>query len=363
MPFFMDFHQFENITIDEVKKAHIADVSIQDQYGVKYHQFWVNENAGTVFCLTEGPDKETCELVHKMSHGNIPCALTEVEPGFYKTMMGEKLRLEDALVKRPNGTVDLGYRFLLLVSLRSISASNSKEITLLGSPAWAKSIICENILHNNGRQIKWAADRSFIGVFDDAAEAVRTALNIKQDLQSAHNKTEKIIYTIGISADQPVTIKGEFFSKAIKLAQRLSIAASDNEIFVSTLVKRLCQDSSLENSPELRYIDNATEQFIMKLMDLTENQLSRDDFSIDSLCLDMGISRPQLYRKLTALTHKAPNDFVRDLRLNNTFDLLSQKQDTITQIAFKVGFNNLSYFAKCFAKKYGRTPSEVLSSS
>ncbi|WP_200975061.1 nickel-binding protein [Echinicola sp. 20G] len=85
----MDFHQFEHLSIEDVKTAHIADVAIQDAYGVKYHQFWVNEKAGTVFCLVEGPDKETCELVHQMAHGAVPCALTEVEVGFYDLVMGK----------------------------------------------------------------------------------------------------------------------------------------------------------------------------------------------------------------------------------------------------------------------------------
>src|SRR6188472_2803424 len=89
MPLYMDFHKFDSITIEDVKTAHMADVAIQDKYGVKYHQFWVNQDAGTVFCLCEGPDKETCELVHQLAHGNKACALTEVESGFYKALMGE----------------------------------------------------------------------------------------------------------------------------------------------------------------------------------------------------------------------------------------------------------------------------------
>ena len=77
MPLYMDYHKIDNITIEDVKTAHMADVAIQDKYGVKYHQFWVNQEAGSVFCLVEGPDKKTCELVHQMAHGNIACALTD----------------------------------------------------------------------------------------------------------------------------------------------------------------------------------------------------------------------------------------------------------------------------------------------
>ena len=41
MPLFMDFHKIENITLEDVTKAHMADEAIQEQYGVKYHQFWI----------------------------------------------------------------------------------------------------------------------------------------------------------------------------------------------------------------------------------------------------------------------------------------------------------------------------------
>jgi len=50
MPLFMDFHQIDNIT-EKVKTAHMADQSIQDEYGVKYHQFSLNQQAGTVLVL------------------------------------------------------------------------------------------------------------------------------------------------------------------------------------------------------------------------------------------------------------------------------------------------------------------------
>ena len=43
MPLFIDYHQFDRVTIDDIKSAHMADLAIQDEYGVKYHQFWVSE--------------------------------------------------------------------------------------------------------------------------------------------------------------------------------------------------------------------------------------------------------------------------------------------------------------------------------
>src|SRR5690349_6716074 len=97
MPLYMDFHKLDGVTVDAVKKAHIADISVQKQFGVLYHQFWVNEEAGTVFCLVEGPDMATCQKVHQIAHGNIPCAMTEVEPGYLRSLMGTAHAADDHL--------------------------------------------------------------------------------------------------------------------------------------------------------------------------------------------------------------------------------------------------------------------------
>ena len=65
-------------TVDEIKAT--ADKAVQDKYGVKYHQFWFNEDTGMVFCLAEGPDMETVEKVHQTAHGNLPCNMVEIMP-------------------------------------------------------------------------------------------------------------------------------------------------------------------------------------------------------------------------------------------------------------------------------------------
>jgi AraC-like DNA-binding protein len=72
------------------------------------------------------------------------------------------------------------------------------------------------------------------------------------------------------------------------------------------------------------------------------------------------MSKSQLFRKLKALTNHAPGDFIRILRLKRAADLLSQGAGSIAEIAFKVGFNDPSYFTKSFQKQYGKTPSEFM---
>jgi hypothetical protein len=82
MPLYMDVHRnVEGLTADAVADAHKKDLEIQDEYGVKYHRYWYNEDTGMVFCLAEAPSKEAAEAVHREAHGLTADEIIEVEEG------------------------------------------------------------------------------------------------------------------------------------------------------------------------------------------------------------------------------------------------------------------------------------------
>ena len=82
MPLFMDHHKgVEGLTAEAVAEAHRKDMEIQDQYGVKYHRYWFNEDTGEVWCLAEAPDKEAAEAVHREAHGLVADEIVEVKEG------------------------------------------------------------------------------------------------------------------------------------------------------------------------------------------------------------------------------------------------------------------------------------------
>jgi AraC-like DNA-binding protein len=72
----------------------------------------------------------------------------------------------------------------------------------------------------------------------------------------------------------------------------------------------------------------------------------------------MAMSRVQLHRKLTALTDQSASRFIRNIRMKHAAEWLAKDGATVTETAYKFGFNNLSYFAKCFSEDYNMTPSE-----
>jgi hypothetical protein len=83
MPLFMDVHQTlpEGATAADVADAHRADMATQDQYGVQYLRYWVDEGAGKVFCLVEAPDAEAANTVHREAHGLVADEIYPVTEG------------------------------------------------------------------------------------------------------------------------------------------------------------------------------------------------------------------------------------------------------------------------------------------
>ncbi|CAA9315277.1 MAG: DNA-binding response regulator, AraC family [uncultured Cytophagales bacterium] len=105
-------------------------------------------------------------------------------------------------------------------------------------------------------------------------------------------------------------------------------------------------------------ISSADEKFLQNAIAVVEKHMADSGFSVEALENEMMLSKMQLYRKLKALTDQSPTEFVRTLRLKRAASLLSQRSGNISEIAYEVGFNNLSYFAKCFKDHYGVPPSE-----
>ncbi len=83
MPLFMDVHETlpSGATAADVAAAHQADLSVQDQYGVKYLRYWVDEKNGKVFCLADAPDADSAITVHREAHGLLADRVFEVVEG------------------------------------------------------------------------------------------------------------------------------------------------------------------------------------------------------------------------------------------------------------------------------------------
>jgi hypothetical protein len=83
MPLYMDVHQSlpEGASAKDVADAHTADLRVQDKFGVKYINYWLDETAGRVFCLVDAPDAEAATACHREAHGLTADEIYEVVQG------------------------------------------------------------------------------------------------------------------------------------------------------------------------------------------------------------------------------------------------------------------------------------------
>jgi DNA-binding response OmpR family regulator/two-component sensor histidine kinase len=108
-------------------------------------------------------------------------------------------------------------------------------------------------------------------------------------------------------------------------------------------------------------LNDIDEKFLKHLVETIENHISASDFNAEILSKIVGMSRMQLYRKLRGLTDQTVHEFIRSIRLKKAVQILKEKRMTITEVAYEVGFNDLTYFARCFRQQYKKSPSEFIS--
>ena len=99
--------------------------------------------------------------------------------------------------------------------------------------------------------------------------------------------------------------------------------------------------------------------FLRGVWDVVEANMADESFGVEAIGRAVGLSYPQLHRKLKALTGLGPNQFVRIMRLKRARKLIEGSAGTISEIAYSVGFGSPSYFSKCFHRFFGYAPSEI----
>jgi signal transduction histidine kinase/ligand-binding sensor domain-containing protein/DNA-binding response OmpR family regulator len=104
-------------------------------------------------------------------------------------------------------------------------------------------------------------------------------------------------------------------------------------------------------------ISSLDQKLLEKAIKIVEEHMSDPDFSVETLCKELGISRAHLYRKLLSITGKSAIEFIRVIKLQRAAQLLERSQLTVAEIAYEVGFGHPKYFTKYFKEHYHMVPS------
>ena len=193
---------------------------------------------------------------------------------------------------------------------------------------------------------------------DDLCQSLKSNVetsHIPVILLTALGDRESILHGMDIKADSYVV---KPFDVDILKANIASILA--NKEFIRQRFAQL--NYQTEDLPqevmETPGID-LDQEFLKKSTELILKNLG-EEFNVDDLCLEMGMSRSSLYNKVKALTGLSPSEFVRQVRMKEAGIMLRSKKYTVAEVSDRMGYSDPKYFTDVFKKHYGTTPSAYM---
>jgi class 3 adenylate cyclase len=237
MTLFLDRHKAPGATAIDIAAAHELDLAVQDKYQVRYVTYWFDDKEGTVYCLAEGPDRESLETVHREAHGLIADNIIEVGDGPINAFLGD-------IPRHPAGEayVESAVRVILFTDL----CDSTQYTQELGDDGYMLLLrehdeTVRGALHKQGgREVKHTGD-GIMASFTSVSAAVECSIDIQRSLHHRNEGAERPIHLrVGIAVGEPVTERGDLFGAAVQLSARLCGVAAPDGIAVSTAVRELC---------------------------------------------------------------------------------------------------------------------------
>lgn len=354
----MDRHDVSDaVTAEIVAQLHQEDLKIQHLYGCKGITYWFDDGRKTAFCLVEAPNKEALINMHNNAHGEVPHSIIEVEGQIVESFLGRIEDPEKARNTALNIINDPAFRIIVVLMLKSTTYVPKASKALLNNANSFRNSLVDILGENEGRLVKKETGY-FLASFTSVTASIQAALEINKRFEQI-GPTD-LVLDIGLSTGVPVTEKEGIFEDSIKMSEALCYVAQ-KPIVITQEVRDIFESENL-NTPisqnAIYTISHADGRFMNSLMELLEKVWADPDIMVDRLCKELGYSKSQLNRKLVKLTGQSPKLFLRKFKLQKALLMLQKNQDTISEIAFKSGFNSAAYFSKRFLDAYGVLPSK-----
>lgn len=244
-----------------------------------------------------------------------------------------------------------------------------------------------------GKVIQYHGDGT-LSTFDSASDSVLCAIRLQEILQ----KDPPIPLRVGIHLGDVMVTESDIIGNSVNIASRVESLGCAGAILISNKVHEEISNQEIPSTwmgtyhfkndevprdiyaiakksiyvpspedlrgkleiPDINSSTLTTEDtgFETSVKDVILEHLSDTNFSVTTLCKEIGCSRPQLYRKLRAINGMSPSEYIREVRLQKAAELLRNQAGNVSEVAFQTGFNNLSYFSKTFQARFGSSPSE-----
>ncbi|MBU3011384.1 response regulator [Polaribacter vadi] len=185
---------------------------------------------------------------------------------------------------------------------------------------------------------------------------------IKSDSKTCHIP---VLLLTALGANEDI-VKGLEFGADEYLSKPFSI--KHLELRVSKLIENsirlkeyFAKNSDLPKEKNVIEISAKDEEFLEKIIEIIEKNLSNSSFGVEELSKEIGLSTSHFYRRLKQLTGQVPNVYIRNFRLQRAAKLLSSNKGyNVAQVMYQIGIESSSYFSSSFKKLHGVSPSEYL---
>jgi AraC-like DNA-binding protein len=296
--------------------------------------------------------------MHRHAHGLVPNKVIEVNSGLVASFLG---RIYDPEKVEPTSDGlkvfhDPSYRTILLTRIKhpellEHQLGSDNAAVLLSSYSDA---VRGAINDHGGREVEHKG-RGHMGSFVSAGQALDAAVKIRSALQDP--RFEVLDLRLALEGGEPVGQSNQLFGDTIKFATYLCRVAKGAVIGMASSVREMATKDLLRHRPGIFLsLSPQDEDLLRQLFGELEARWTDADFDLDEYCKSTALSRSRLYRKCIQLTGVAPNQLLKDFRLEKALDLLREQRQSIAQVTFETGFTSPSYFTKCFKEKYGLLP-------
>jgi len=232
----MDRHEFTGLTAEGAAAAHLKDIEVQGQFGVRFLTYWFDEERQTAFCMADAPDADAVEAVHRASHGFMAYQIIEVDARMVSRFMG-------GITEHPAGEpyVDTAFRTILFTDI-----AGSTSLTQQLGDARAMQVLRRHdetvrgaLDRHGGSEVKHTGD-GLMAAFPSVVGAIGSAVEVQQRLAEGEDDTgAPLRVRIGMAAGEPVTERDDLFGATVQLAARLCERAEPGSILVASGVHDL----------------------------------------------------------------------------------------------------------------------------
>lgn len=236
MPLYMDRHDIQGITAEQVAQAHLLDLQASSRHGVEFLSYWFDGANNAAFCLAKAPSPDEMQAVHRETHGLVSNEIIGVAEDNVLRFLG---RIEDPSAATAAASP---FRTVLFTDLEGSTSLLNK----LGQAAYLvlltehDLIIRRALVGTHGREVKHTGD-GIMAAFENVADGLRCALAIEAgfDQRNAVSEPPALRVRVGIAAGEPVDHNDDLFGSTVNLASRICQAADGGQILVASLVREL----------------------------------------------------------------------------------------------------------------------------